>query len=228
MTDYTIKVLDNGYVKLLNIGGPDGQGDDRDPANCARISFDAKDTRDREDDLKLNRYLWTHQHTTPFEMTETWWEMKMPIFVARQFVRHRTASINEVSRRYVDTEPDVYFPSRWRAKAADKKQGSSPDPLHHMAEASSNVAYFAATASALSTYRKMLKAGVAPEMARMVLPLSTYTTWVWHQDLHNLLHMLRLRSAPDAQWEARQYANAMLALLRDRLPDLMRVVEAAA
>ncbi len=222
-----IEVLDKGYVKLLNIGGPDGPGDDRDPANCARISFDAKDTRERDADLKLNRYLWTHQHTTTFEMMETWWEMKMPIFVARQFVRHRTASINEVSRRYVDSEPEIYFPQAWRGRAADKKQGSSDARMHDMDAATAGVAYFAATAEALSAYRKMLKHGVAPEMARMVLPLSTYTTWVWHQDLHNLLHMLRLRSAPDAQWEARQYANAMLSLLRDRLPDLMRVVEAA-
>lgn len=162
-------------------------------------------------------------NSTPFEMVVTWWEMKLPIFVARQLMRHRTASINETSRRYVDDDPEIYYPDRWRPRAADKKQGSSDEPLHHMAAASAGVAYFQATAEALAAYRKAIAAGVAPEMARMVLPVSAYTKWIWKQDLHNLLHMLKLRSAPDAQWETRQYADAMIALLRQRLPDLMEV-----
>ena len=221
VTDYTIKVLDKGYVSLLSAAGPSGPADDCDPANCARVSFDARDTRTREDDLRLNRYLWKHRHTTPFEMVTTWWEIKLPIFVARQFVRHRTASINETSRRYVDDDPEIYYPDHWRPRAVDKKQGSSDEPLHHMVEASTGVAYFHATAIALAAYRKAIAAGVAPEMARMVLPVSAYTKWIWKQDLHNLLHMLKLRSAHDAQWETRQYADAMIALLRQRLPDLM-------
>jgi len=113
-----IDVLDHGYVILRNISGPIRRAsqpfdaDDTDPANAARFSFDAADqeTRVREDDLKLARYLWKNRHTTPFEMVEVWLEMQMPIFVARQFVRHRTVSINEVSARYVQLPKQFYIP----------------------------------------------------------------------------------------------------------------------
>jgi thymidylate synthase (FAD) len=220
MNDHTINVLDHGYVRLLN---PD-ELDERLPANSARVSFDAADTRAHEQDMKLTRYLWQHRHTTPFEMLVTRWEMKMPIFVARQLVRHRTASINEVSRRYVDGPVEFYTPEVWRGRSEDKKQGSAgnADDQEWV-----SVWFRESIEHARAAYETMIKRGVCPEQARAVLPLSTYTKWVWAQDFHNLMHMLRLRSAEDAQWETRQFADAMLLLLRRVLPDLMAVVEGA-
>lgn len=221
-----LEVLDKGYVELLNVSGPTRRpfalfdANDRDPANCARISFNQKDTRSYEDDHKLNKYLYNHRHTTPLEMIETWWEVKLPIFVARQLVRHRTVSINEVSRRYVDDTPEFYYPLGWRGRSITKKQGSSDLPFESVR---SDESYEHSLDIALHTYNRMLYEGVAPEMARMVLPLSTYTKWVWKQDFHNLLHMLKLRSAPDAQWETQQYANAKITLLSKVLPDLMNI-----
>lgn len=224
---YRLDVLDKGYVELLNIAGPTRRpfapfdASDRDPANCARLSFDQKDTRSYEDDLKLDKYLYNHKHTTPLEMIETWWEVKLPIFVARQLVRHRTVSIGEMSRRYVDDTPEFYYPPNWRSRSKNKKQGSSDLPFESLKAEES---YEQCIDTALHTYNIMLEEGVAPEMARMVLPLSTYTKWIWKQDFHNLIHMLKLRSSPDAQWEARQYANAKISLLQTVLPDLMSIV----
>ena len=223
---FKLAVLDKGYVELLNVSGPTRRqfslfdANDRDPANCARISFDEKDTRSYDDDNKLNKYLYNHKHTTPLEMIETWWEVKLPIFVARQLVRHRTVSINEVSRRYVDDTPEFYYPKKWRGRSVNKKQGSSDADFKSVR---SQESYEHSIDTSLHAYNRMLEEGIAPEMARMVLPLSTYTKWVWKQDFHNLLHMLKLRSAPDAQWETQQYANAKITLLSKVLPDLMNI-----
>jgi len=231
VSDLTTKVLDKGFVTLLNLAGPtrrpEGRfdADDRDPANSARVSFNARDTRPREDDLKLNKYLWKHHHSTPFEMIETWWEMKLPVFVARQLVRHRTVSLNEVSRRYVDDEVEFYVPKEWRRRAKNKKQGSDGVVFVHSFD------YDRAMRVVKGAYEDLLELGVAPEQARIVLPQGMYPRWLWKQDLRNVLHMLSLRMASDAQWETRQYAFAMFGLLRKELPDLMEacgVVQASA
>lgn len=227
MTTYSRRVLDHGSVKLLNIAGPTRRPDapfdahDRDPANSARLSFDQRDTRSADDDMRLNRYLLEHRHTTPFEMIQTWWEMELPIFVARQLVRHRTVSINEVSRRYVDGPVKFYEPAEWRGRAANKKQGSSDVPFCDQAAAETVARR--AQESAMQAYDELLDLGVCPEQARIVLPVSVYTKWLWSQDLHNLLHMLRLRADPHAQWETRQYAIAMIDILHEVLPDLMEM-----
>lgn len=217
----------HGFVKLIRVAGPWHDNDIADVAHAARVSFNATEDYQRERALKLVDYLWAHRHTTPFEMVETWWEMKLPIFVARQLVRHRTVSLNEVSRRYVTDPVEFYVPEVWRKAAPDKKQGSLAEGFSHadMNDTLDNmdnkhVLWDVDTVLTLvrSLYEDMLLAGACPEQARMVLPLCTYTRWIWHQDLHNLLHMLSLRTDSHAQKETRDVAVAMLNLLAKKLP----------
>lgn len=231
MTD-TIWIPPHGYVRLLRVAGPWHDDDISDVAHAARVSFDAMEYYQRDRALKLVEYLWAHRHTTPFEMIETWWEVKLPIFVARQLVRHRTVSINEVSRRYVTDEVEFYLPDVWRYAAADKKQGSADDGLSHtqashlLMEETGGWAFDEVIDLCRDVYEKAIAAGICPEQARMILPLCTYTRWLWHQDLHNLLHMLSLRTDAHAQKETRDVTLAMLALLSAKLPQVENFVNA--
>lgn len=230
-------VLDHGFVKLRNISGPtrrlfetqamDGEdfaaydADDVDPANAARMSFDMTDSdRTREQDLKLCDYLMRNKHTSPFEMVQVWLEMKLPIFVARQFVRHRTVSINEVSGRYVTLPEEWYIPESPGGKPANAKQGQV-DTLD------ADMKLWFRTELDLSCkhdYNKYLAAiakGVAAEHARLFLHVNHYTHWMWNQDLHNLMHFLSLRDHSHAQIEAQKYAKAIDELIRQHLPHTM-------
>lgn len=220
------KVLDKGHVALLNVSGPIRRpnamfdADDTDPAKSARISFDKReDNRDREKDLKLNKYLIENGHNTPLEMIEVWLEMRLPIFVARQFVRHRTACINEVSARYVTLPADWYLPEVVGGAPENAKQGQS-DTLHPESQEHFNEMLNTQCESSYNDYLYSISRGVAPEHARLLLHVNHYTKWVWKQDLHNLSHFLRQRSHPHAQVEAQAYANAITELLREALPEL--------
>jgi len=227
----TIKVLDHGYVKLRNLSGPvrrsskSFDASDIDPAITARISFDNLDAeRTREQDLNLVNYLMRNHHSTPIEMIEVWLEMKMPLFVARQFVRHRTATINEVSGRYAILPEEWYIPEIVRGKAKSNKQGSEdnlPTPIQEEFKKALNdncsVSY--------DSYLMAIKHGVAPEQARMFLHVNHYTYWVWKQDLHNLMHFMGLRLHEHAQWEARVYAQAVYNLLKQFLPETMKLFD---
>lgn len=243
-----MEVLDKGYVKLLNIEGPSSTFDnigygstqdtvgwvsydedlERAPAQCARVSFDYKGEKTFEEDMKLNKYLWDHGHTSPFEMIETWWEVKCPIFIARQWVRHRTASINEVSGRYVEmgTNFDFYVPESENVGKPAGKQGRIVDGSDTMATHHTGVVkYELACQTSLQHYRDLLSMGWPKELARGVLPGSTYTKFLWKQDLKNLMHLLKLRGASNAQWEFQKYAEAMKAQLRERIPNLMEIMD---
>lgn len=212
-----IACLDHGYVALVGT-----MGDDRTPARCARTSFrNANAECSEEQDAKLTAYLVKHRHTTPLEFCQVRFYMKMPIFVARQLVRHRTASINEVSYRYVKAERLFYVPAadRCQAPSASNKQGSSSD-LCDDPEAVRDI-FMRAGNAAFDHYESLLRYNLAPELARSVLPVGTYTEWYWQNDLHNTLHMLRLRLDPHAQYEIRVYAEAMLALLRPVFPTIV-------
>lgn len=229
-----IKVLNHGYVKLRNISGPtrrderDFDADDIDPANAARFSFDAadKDERNREDDLNLARYLIKNKHNTPIEMITVWMEMKLPIFVARQFVRHRTVSINEISARYVQLENEFYIPNLENIgiRSKSNKQGRTFTELNSYGP--QFIAYLKIeNARAYAHYEAAIKEGIPNELARLHLPVNIYTKWLWKQDLHNLFHFLSLRTHEHAQFEAREYANAIFELLKNVIPDLMEMYE---
>lgn len=224
-------VLDHGFVALRNMSGPTRRADapfdasDIDPANSARMSFDNMDSgRTEEQDLRLADYLMRNWHTTPFEMVEVWIEMKMPIFVARQFVRHRTATINEVSGRYVTLPAEWYIPEVVGGKAVDKKQGQE-DNLSEEEQEMFRMALEDHCETGYDRYTTAIGCGVAPEHARMFLSLNHYTHWLWKQDLNNILHFLRLRDHSHAQAEAAQYARAIDKMLRKFLPHTMELYD---
>jgi len=226
-----IKVLDHGWVKLRNISGPtrrvdcEFDADDTDPANSARMSFDQTDSgRTKEQDLKLADYLYRNRHSTPFEMIEVWLEMKLPIFVARQFVRHRTVSINEVSGRYVTLPAEWYIPKNVGGKAADKKQGQEAN-LSRVQQVLFQMQLNAHCEAGYALYTEAIEEGVAPEHARMLLSLNHYTHWLWKQDLRNLMHFISLRDDAHAQIEAQQYAKAVTELVRAVLPKTIEMYE---
>lgn len=223
----TIKVLDHGFVTLRNVAGPTRRADqpfdasDVDVANSARMSFDQTDSdRTVEEELRLTRYLYDNLHMTPFESIEVWLEMKLPIFIARQLVRHRTAAINEISGRYVQLPEEFYVPEIIGAKPTDgAKQGQvqGKDLQYWLQDIRAHCE------AAFSLYDVMIADGVAPEHARMVLPLNTYTHWLYKMDLRNLLHMIMLRVDSHAQVEAQAYGRACFQLLEQQLPELMSI-----
>ena len=229
-----VKVLDHGYVRLRNVSGPvrrpdlDYDADDVDPANSARFSFDSADKvgRSRDADLKLAKYLLEHKHTTPFEMVEIWLEMKMPIFIARQFVRHRTATINEISGRYIKLPGEFYIPDPHivGVPAATNKQGRDAHLVNPYAEKfCENLKE--SCARAYQQYEEDLAHKIPAELARMQLPLNIYTKWLWKQDLHNIMHFIAVRIDNHAQWEAQQYAAAVYELLKQALPYSMELFD---
>jgi len=225
-----IKVLDKGFVRLRNISGPTRRegvfdADDVDPAQAARMSFgEMNSDRIREEDLRLCNYLMKNWHTGPFEMVEIWLEMKLPIFVARQFVRHRTASINEISGRYVTLPEDWYIPEVVGGKACNAKQGQE-DKLGPELQSWFKTILNDACKDSYFNYKQALHDNVAPEHARMFLHLNHYTHWLWKQDLHNMMHFLALRMDSHAQVEARAYAQGVYDLLTQFLPESMKLFD---
>ena len=202
-------VLSHGYVVLV-----DYLGDDSSIVQAARVSY-GKGTKSVRDDRGLLRYLLRHRHTTPFEMVEFKFLVRLPIYVARQWIRHRSASVNEYSARYsvVPDEFDLPKPEDVRRQSVRNRQGRDEtlpsdvsdaflDDLRRIQEAS------------YAAYTRALDGGVARETARMLLPLSAYTEWYWKIDLHNLLHFLALRLDPHAQEEIRRYAAVMAEMVR--------------
>lgn len=238
----TVKVLDHGFVTLRNISGPtrrqveenftghfaplrDFDADDVDPANAARMSFGKTDSeRTREMDLKLCDYLMKNKHTSPFEMIEVWLEMKLPIFIARQLVRHRTVSLNEISGRYVTLPAEWYIPEVVGGKPVNAKQGQE-DSLDHTIQQLFKDALDENCRNSYVLYTQAMSMGVAPEHARMFLSLNHYTHWMWKQNLHNTMHFLSLRNHPHAQIEAQAYAKAIDQLIRQVLPNCMELYD---
>ena len=201
----------------------DHMGSDLSVVNAARVSFGKKSewepngavddpwsqTKLSERDAKLIKYLAKHKHISPFGHAFASFHVKAPIFVARQLVKHKFLRWNEISRRYVDEEPEFYVPDVWRGRSADKKQGSDGviyynyEKFMHETERRS----FGVDQVCLEEYRDMLSAGVAPEQARMVLPQSTMTEWYWSGSLDAFASMCQLRCKPDTQYESRLVAD---------------------
>lgn len=161
----------------------------------------------KEGDQKLIKYLASHKHFSPFNHCFITLHVKAPIFVARQLQKHEYMPWNEVSRRYVDDEPEFYAPEVWRGRSADKKQGSEGVSVwNHGQGTGYREEEYEVMESVLSLYNSMIEVGVAPEQARMVLPQSTYTEWYWSGTLKAWAKMYNLRTKPDAQWETQQIA----------------------
>ena len=237
-----LPVLDHGFVRVI-----DYMGDDAAVVQAARVSY-GRGTKKVSEDRGLINYLMRHRHTTPFEMCEIKYHVKLPIFVARQWIRHRTANVNEYSARYSVLDREFYIPDKdllKLLKASRKEEPvqerlfALPTAEHTAAQSTTNKQgreeVLAADSAAgvlreigaissrsFTVYEKLLgddeHPGIARELARMVLPLNTYTQWYWKVDLHNLLHFLRLRHDSHAQYEIRAYAEVLLDITRKWVP----------
>lgn len=205
LLDQSIPVLDKGFVRLV-----DYMGGDQRIVQSARVSY-GEGTKTVREDRGLIHYLMKNWHTSPFEQVQLTFHTKMPIFVARQWVRHRTARLNEISGRYSIMKDEFYLPEagQIRYQSKSNKQGRSDEPVS-AEEADRILALFEAEQREIyANYESLLESNVARELARVNLPLSLYTEWYWQVDLHNLFHFLRLRLDPHAQYEIRVYAEAM-------------------
>jgi len=204
LIDKPIPVLDKGFVRLVDYLG----GDQR-IVQAARVSY-GSGTKSYREDKGLIHYLYRNRHTSPFEQVILTFHCKLPIFVARQWIRHRTARLNELSGRYSVMSDEFYLPAeeRVQAQSTEDRQASGERLPARQARRVRDM-LSTEQQSAYWHYNEILSAGVARELARINLPLSLYTEWYWQIDLHNLFHFLRLRLDEHAQYEIRQYAKVM-------------------
>jgi thymidylate synthase (FAD) len=217
---WEIKVHDHGMVALVDVMprlAPAGKTADYAIVQAARVSY-GEGTKQVSEDRGLIRYLARHRHTTPFEMVEFKFHHVMPIFVARQWIRHRTANVNEYSARYSVVRDRFFKPSleNVRKQSTSNRQGGE-EPMD-VQTAQDFLAYLDEVEKSYERYQEFLDKGVAREIARIALPASVYTEWYWKIDLHNLFHFLSLRMDPHAQQEIRDYATAMFKLIQPIVP----------
>ena len=207
-------VLDHGFVSLV-----DYMGSDACVERAARVSY-GFGTRQATQTRGLLRYLRNHLHTTPSEMVEFKFHCCMPMFVARQWIRHRTASVNEYSGRYSLMPMLFYQPdtTQLQTQTGKNRQGRSGDPLPAVEQAAAIERWNSVRAASREAYEWLTAHDVARELARIDLPLSTYTQWYWKIDMHNLMHFLRLRVDAHAQWEIQQYGRVMAGMLKRVAP----------
>lgn len=218
-----IDVLDHGFVRLV-----ESMGSDLSVARAARVSYDAawRAGENEGSDAKLIRYLWNNRHTSPFEAVEFQFEVKAPIFVFRQWHRHRTWSYSELSARYRELPEEFYVPAvdQVAAQSASNKQGRG-EPLPEFKADLARARIGDSCEAAFKVYRNLLENGVARELARSVLPVATYSHMFAKVDLLNLLRFLDLRCHSHAQYEIRVYAEAMRALAKSVVPVCMAAWE---
>lgn len=224
---FTINVLDKGFVRYI-----DHMGSDERIVEAARISYKSP-SKGADQDKKLLKYLYRHQHTSPFEQCNITFNIKMPIFVMRQFVRQRTFRLNEWSARYSEMKDDFYIPIEWRQQDNKNKQSSievdgkwnpiielniDNDPLTSSIKIDASSALSYTCDECFKLYKKFIEAGIAKEMARMVLPVNLYTEIYVNCDLNNLLKFLRLRLDSHAQYEIREVAKGMYQIAKELYP----------
>jgi thymidylate synthase (FAD) len=220
-----IPVLDHGFIRVI-----DYMGDDAAVVQAARVSY-GRGTRKVSEDAGLIRYLMRHRHSTPFEMCEIKLHVKLPVFVARQWIRHRTANVNEYSARYSILDREFYIPAPEHLAAQSSANRQGRGDVLQGAEAAEVLEWLREDATRThDRYRAMLnedeagnplnpaRTGLARELARMNLTLNTYTQWYWKTDLHNLLHFLALRADAHAQYEIRAYAEALFPVMAAWVP----------
>lgn len=221
---FTLDILDKGFVRYI-----DHMGSDERIVEAARISYKSP-SKGPEQDKKLLKYLYRHQHTSPFEQCNITFNIKMPIFVMRQFVRQRTFRLNEWSARYSEMKDDFYIPTAWRKQDDKNKQGSKEENIEWnpnidiSTDLMGNININASSAlnytcnECFLLYKKFIEAGIAKEMARMVLPVNLYTEIYVNCDLNNLLKFLRLRLDNHAQYEIREVAKGMYQIAKELYP----------
>ena len=219
-----IPVLDHGFVRVI-----DYMGDDAAICQAARVSY-GRGTKSVQNDEGLIRYLMRHWHSTPFEMCEIKLHVKLPVFVARQWIRHRTANVNEYSARYSILDREFYIPAPEHLAAQSVVNNQGRGALLEGEEAARVLEILKTDANrAYDHYEQMIsqdgQAGLARELARMNLPANIYTQWYWKVDLHNLLHFLRLRADAHAQYEIRVYAEAICKVVADWVPHAYKAFE---
>ena len=217
-------VLDHGFVRFI-----DYMGDDAAICQAARVSY-GKGTKSVQNDEGLIRYLMRHWHSTPFEMCEVKLHVKLPVFVARQWIRHRTANVNEYSARYSILDREFYIPAPDKVAAQSVVNNQGRGEVLTGAEAAQVLEILKAdSARAYDNYEAMIsqdgQQGLARELPRMNLPANIYTQWYWKVDLHNLFHFLRLRADAHAQYEIRVYAEEMCKQVADWVPFAYRAFE---
>ena len=220
-----LPVLDHGFIRVIDYMGTDSA-----IVQAARVSY-GKGTKKVNEDAGLINYLLRHRHTTPFEMCEIKFHIKLPIFIARQWIRHRTANVNEYSGRYSIMDKEFYIPAPQHLAAQSESNRQGRGDVLSGAEAQRVLDILKAdSVNAYAHYEEMMncneegvikdpaKSGLARELARMNLPVNFYTQWYWKIDLHNLMHFLALRADSHAQYEIRAYANVMLDVLKAWVP----------
>ena len=224
---HPFEVLDHGFVRVV-----DYMGNDSSVVQAARVSY-GSGTKKINADTALINYLIAHRHTTPLEMCEIKFHIKLPVFVARQWIRHRTASVNEYSARYSIMEDEFYIPKAQHLSAQSKINHQGRDETKVLNEKEQKMVLDILKKDSTNSYQNYLrminqnekgevldseKEGLARELARMNLPLNCYTQWYWKIDLHNLLHFLNLRADSHAQYEIRVYAEIMLDIVKKWVP----------
>ena len=215
----------------MNVSLIDSMGNDLSVVNAARVSFNKKSQWEHfipgqgiyelsKGDKGLIKYLAKHGHWTPFGHCSLSFHIKAPIFVARQLVKHQVGLVwNEVSRRYVEDEPEFWMPGEWRGRPTDKKQGSSEETVEWLDRLERvGGAVRKSCEMAIKTYNRMIEAGVAPEQARMVLPQNTYTEWYWSGSLYAFSRVCGLRCKGDTQEETRKVAWEIHDLAKEKFP----------
>ena len=212
--DKKFPVLNKGFVRLVDYLG----GDER-VVQSARVSYGAG-TKSYREDAGLIDYLLRHSHTSPFEQVVLTFHIKLPIFVARQWIRHRTARLNEISGRYTIMKDDFYVPAPEdiAVQSTDNKQGRSEEVMESEAAEKFRAAFAEGQKTAYADYSSLIDEGIARELARINLPLSLYTEWYWQIDLHNLFHFLQLRLDSHAQKEIRLYAQVLFEISKKVAP----------
>jgi thymidylate synthase (FAD) len=217
----TRSLLDHGHVRLV-----DHMGNDMSVVRAARVSYNAQ-PRGGDEDAKLIQYLYRNGHTSPFEHVVFTFDVKAPIFVFRQWHRHRTQSYNEISARYTELPEEFYVPKPEHIGVQSKSSKQARDlsaPDEPTSQQMADVIWSTSSYS-FKWYRELLKAGCPRELARSVLPVNTYSQMFTTVDLHNLFHFLKLRLHPHAQYEIRVYAEAMLDLVRSIVPECVKAFE---
>jgi thymidylate synthase (FAD) len=210
LLDKEIKVLDKGFIRLVDYYGSDSR-----IVQSARVSYGAGTKTVREDKMLID-YLWMNEHTSPFEQVVFTFHCKLPIFIARQWIRHRTARVNEISGRYSVMKDEFYIPDEKHVslQSKDNKQGRATDDVPAELRAKVLDIINSNNKTSFEHYESMVEDGIAKELARISLPLNLYTEWYWQIDLKNLLHFLKLRMDHHAQYEIREYANAMAEVVK--------------